>query len=293
MKDYKNLKVHKSYRARENRTYVKRTYGSRALPRPSTGALFKIVTFIMLASTGFLLWQAYQAMMRADIFVVAGVDVKGVKRLGERDIREIVAIFTGQNIFRVDLAAAVKRAEGNPWIREARIYRRLPNRITMVFTERVPTTILETNTGRYLMDEEGMVLERLPKDQTSVWPLPVVAIKDCRVQIGENVTADGLPEAVQLINEIAARGGWKVSELTIKADSPDSLTAVYAGYQFKIGHGRYSQKLRRLAEIMADVKDRRLEIAYIDLRPERQAAVMVKKGKVLNYNEKKSKLDLE
>ena len=40
--------------------------------------------------------------------------------------------------------------------------------------------------------------------------------------------------------------------------------------------GNYAEKLRRLAEIMADVKQRGLEIAYVDLRPERQAAVMVK-----------------
>jgi len=277
MKDYKNVRVRRSNRTGTKRIYVKRVDGGRISSRPGTGALFKMITVIMLAATGFLSWQAYRAIMHADLFVVAGVDVKGVKMLGERDIKDIVDIFNGQNIFRADLAAAVKRAEGNPWIKEARIYRRLPNRITMVFTERVPSAILDTSTGRYLMDGEGMILERLPKDQVSAWPLPVVAIRDCRARIGEPVTAEGLPEALQLIDEIAARGGWQLADVTVRADSSDSLTAVYAGYQFKIGSGHYSEKLRRLAEIITDVKERRLEIAYVDLRPERQAAVMVKK----------------
>ena len=67
--------------------------------------------------------------------------------------------------------------------------------------------------------------------------------------------------------------------MTVKADSPESLSVVYAEHEFKIGSGRYGEKLRRLAEVMADVKERGLEIAYVDLRPERQAAVMVKKNR--------------
>ena len=66
--------------------------------------------------------------------------------------------------------------------------------------------------------------------------------------------------------------------MTVKADSPESLTVVYAEHEFKIGSGRYGEKLRRLAEVMADMKERGLEIAYVDLRPERQTAVMVQGG---------------
>ncbi|MGE5809197.1 MAG: hypothetical protein ACM32I_08730, partial [Nitrospirota bacterium] len=70
------------------------------------------------------------------------------------------------------------------------------------------------------------------------------------------------------------------------ADSPEALSVEYADHEFKIGSGRYGEKLRRLAEVMADVKERGIEIAYVDLRPERQTAVMVKndkgKGKIPN-----------
>ena len=59
---------------------------------------------------------------------------------------------------------------------------------------------------------------------------------------------------------------------------PETLSVVYASHEFKIGSGNYSEKLRRLAEVMADVKQRGLDIAYVDLRPERQAAAMVVKN---------------
>ncbi|HUI45333.1 MAG TPA: FtsQ-type POTRA domain-containing protein [Nitrospirota bacterium] len=282
MRDYKNVKVPKSYRGEAKRTTVKRVVADRAAwPRKRaaglTNILLKVMIVLLIAAGGVLAWQVYRVVIHADLFVISGVDIKGVKMLSDRDLKDIVGVFTGQNIFRVDLSAAVKRTEGNPWVKEARIYRRLPNRITMVFTERTPTFLLDTGTARYLMDGQGVVIERLAKEQASVWPLPVIAIRDYRAHPGEEVTAEGLPGAIELIAEISARGGWQLPDVTVKADSPEMISVLYGGCQFKIGSGRYGEKLRRLAEVMADVNQRGVDIAYVDLRPERQAAVMVEK----------------
>jgi cell division septal protein FtsQ len=281
MRDYKNVRVPRSYRNETKRTSLKRVRAGRPYQRQrkSSGGLknmfLNAVVALMIGTSAFLAWQGYRTVMHADLFVVSGVDVKGIKQLGERDLKEIVAAFTGQNIFRVDLDAAAKRARENPWVQEVRIHRRLPNRITMVFTERVPSLILETAGGRYLMDNEGVVIEKLGKDGSASWPLPVVAIRAVHAHPGEEVTAEALPEAMHLIDEVAARGGWEPAEVTVKADTPDSIALLYGGYLFKIGSGRYGEKLRRLGEIMTDVKNRGLDIRYVDLRPERQAAAMV------------------
>ena len=80
--------------------------------------------------------------------------LRGVRELTGRDLKKIVGHFTGQNIFRVDLNAAVRRARANPWIKEVRIHRSLPNRIAMNVVERVPLAVLETGQGIYLMDHE-------------------------------------------------------------------------------------------------------------------------------------------
>ncbi len=282
MRDYKNVKVPRSYRGDARRTTVKRVQAAGAAwPRKSTNeltnSLLKVMIVFMIAAGGVLAWQAYRTALHADLFVVSGVDIKGIKQLSDGDMKDIVSSFKGKNIFRVDLSAAVKRAEENPWVKEARIYRRLPNRITMVFVERTPESILDTGTARYLMDGEGVVIERLAKEQDPSWPLPVVAIKDYRARPGEEVTAGSFPEAKELIAEISARGGWKLPDVTVKADSPESLAVIYGGCQFKMGIGPYDEKFRRLAEVMEDVNKRGVDIAYVDLRPERQAAVMVKK----------------
>jgi cell division protein FtsQ len=282
MRDYKNVKVPKSYRGQARRTTVKRVQAAGAAwPRKNTSELtnllLKAMIFFLIAAGGVLAWQAYRTALHADFFVISGVDIKGIKQVSEGDLKDIVGAFTGKNIFRADLRIAVKRAEENPWVKEARIYRRLPNRITMVFIERTPESILDTGTARYLMDGEGFVIERLEKEQDPSWPLPVIAIKDYRARPGKEVTAESFPEAKELIAEISARGGWKLPDVTVKADSPETLAVIYGGCQFKMGIGPYDKKLRRLAEVLEDINKRGVDIAYVDLRPERQAAVMVKK----------------
>jgi cell division septal protein FtsQ len=284
MRDYKNVRVPKSYRGGVHRTALKRANAGRSSVQSRrsgsglTGMVMAAAAVLVIAAGGFGAWQCYRVIMHADIFIISGVDVKGVKQLREEDLKDIAAVFTGQNIFRVDIDAAMQKAAAIPWVKESRIYRKLPNRITMVFTERVPFAVLDTGSARYLMDEDGTVIERLAKERVPEWPLPVIAIRGYHARPGEQVAAAGMAEARTLIDEIAARGGWKPEDITIKADSPDSLSVVYAEHEFKIGSGRYSEKLRRLAEVMADVKQRGLDIAYVDLRPERQAAVMVKKN---------------
>jgi len=234
----------------------------------------------LIALVGWLGWEAYQSLRHAEMFQIAGVDIKGVKQVGDAELREIAGVFTGQNIFRVDLEAAARRMRANPWVKEVRIYRSLPNRIRMEVTERTAYALLDTGTSRYVMDTEGVVIDRIVNDSAAAWRLPVVAMRDYRARAGEQVTSDVMADALLLIAEIAERGGWPLNEVTIKAGSPESLSVVYADHEFKIGTGNYAEKLNRLAEILSDGKQRGLEIAYVDLRPERQAAVMVKQDRI-------------
>jgi cell division protein FtsQ len=278
VRDYKSVKVPRKYRKAAARTITTRVRVSRGSKRGTLklGSIVAKSLIVALIFSGcYLGWMAYSWVVRADAFQIAGVDVTGVKHLSEGELKNIAGFFTGQNIFRVNLGEAVRRALVNPWVKEVRIYRRLPNRVSMVVSERTPAVVLDTGTGQYLVDGDAVVIERLANENASLWPLPTVAIKDYRPRPGDQVGADGMTEALTLIAELSARGGWKLSNITIKANSPEALSVIYADHEFKIGSGNYAEKLRRLTEIMEDVKQRGLNIAYVDLRPERQAAVMV------------------
>jgi cell division protein FtsQ len=287
MRDYKNVKVPRKYRTGSDRPTVKRVDTGHISRRqkPGSGGIKRMALTALLvaviAAGCCLGWLAYRTIMHAEMFQIAGVDVKGVKHLDETELKKIVGAFTKENIFRADLDAAVRRAQGNPWVKSVSVNRRLPNRISMTIAERVPAALLETAMGRYLLDDEGVVISLLAREKTQEWHLPVIAIRDYMARPGAQVTTDGMGEALKLLAEITARSGWRLEAMTIKAGSPEEISIVYADHEFKLGSGRYPEKLRRLGEVMEDVKRRDLYIAYVDLRPDRQVAVMVKnRGKI-------------
>ncbi len=285
MRDYKNVKVPRSYRSASNRVVVKRVEVERIAGRSrsrSSGArsaALQVLVAIATAACCWAGWMAYQSVMHAEMFQIAGVDVQGKKFVQEDDLNKVAALFRGQNIFQVDLEKAASRARENPWVREVRIHRRLPNRINLVLRERNPAAMLDTGDGRYLMDDEGIVITRVAREDTRAWSLPIIALRDVKVRPGEAVPSEGIAEALTLLQEIAARGGWQQHEVTIRAGAPDALAILYANHEFKIGAGNHQEKLRRLSEILSDAAKRGLEITSVDLRPERQAAVMVKNGR--------------
>lgn len=285
MRDYKNVTVPRKYRTASNRTTVTRRLDTGTLTRKQAGkprnlksVALNVMVLALIAGMSWLGWEAYRSITHSESFQISGVDVNGVNHLGEAEIKKIVGPFTGVNIFRADLDAAVRRACANPWVKSVRIDRRLPNRISMNVTERTPYAILDNGSGIFLMDNEGVLIERLTREQAQGWKLPSVLAKDYRSRSGDPLSSDAIGEALKLFGEISSRGGWKLEDVSIRANTPEMLSILYANYEFKLGSGNYSEKLRRLAEVMEDVKRRNLNIAYVDLRAERQVAVMINKS---------------
>lgn len=279
MRDYKHVTVPRRHRPAKNKAVTRRVdTGADARKRRPSGAggsvavALGIMLSVALCYGG---WEGYRWLTTAEQFQVAGVDVKGVRRAGEAEAREAAALFTGQNIFRVDPAAAVRRALENPWVRDVRIERSLPNRISMTYTERTPRAVLAAANGRYLMDTESVVIMPLREGDAAAAGLPSIAVSGWRAAPRAPVTGGALPEALELLDELGRRGGWEMSGVTVRADSAETITVLYAGHEFRIGSGNYDEKLRRLGEIVSDMNRRGLSYTYVELRPERQAAVMV------------------
>lgn len=59
--------------------------------------------------------------------------------LAEQDIQNTMMPHVGQGFFHVDLAAVQAELESIPWVYEAQVWRRWPDRLNILITEQVPT----------------------------------------------------------------------------------------------------------------------------------------------------------
>lgn len=272
MRDYRYVKVPRKERTARKRTSVPRAArGSGGSPRAVVGGLLAVA---LAGALCYGAWSGYRWATRAALFQITGVDFHGVQQVSEEEMRALADLFTGRNIFQVDLTEPARRASANPWVREVRIERNLPNRIGIVFGERTPRAVLQAANGRFLIDRAGVVI--VPVRNGEGPGLPVIAVGSWSAVQRAPVEAEGLRPALALLDELAARGGWDLGEATVRADSPEAIAVLYAGHEFRIGAENYPEKLQRLGEIVSDMNRRGIAYTYVDVRPDRQAAVMTK-----------------
>lgn len=96
-------------------------------------------------------------------FAVAQAEVQGTEHLPDHEIRHVLAPVLGTNLFSIDTKAVARKLRELPWIEEAQVGRRLPNRLTVRIVEHEPAALVALG-GLYLADASGHPFKRAAID---------------------------------------------------------------------------------------------------------------------------------
>lgn len=162
------------------------------------------------------------------------------------DFARAVADLDGQSIFEVDLDAARARLLALPHVKNVEISRNWPNGITIALTERTAWGLWQLGVSRYVVDEEGIVLN-LPAPAGA----PLIVQRDAStvsLTLGDQVDAGAMAVATQLVataeqtlNRFVSslefsRADGVTAVLSSRTGRPD-LRVVFGdaqGYEFKV-----------------------------------------------------------
>ena len=92
-------------------------------------------------------------------FTLRHVETRGNHRVSTQSIYDIAFNQQSSAMPLVDLDGTRERLLRLPWIREARVSRRLPETLVVEVIERVPVAVWQQQGRLYLVDVEGVVLE--------------------------------------------------------------------------------------------------------------------------------------
>lgn len=90
-------------------------------------------------------------------FELSGVVVMGNQTLRPDELRKLVGVEPGTNIFEADLAAVRERVASHPWIKRANVRMRPPHFLQVEILERKPAALIMAG-ETLVVDEEGVVL---------------------------------------------------------------------------------------------------------------------------------------
>lgn len=202
-----------------------------------------------------------EALTRLRVVTVVSAD----RTLAEEAARRLV-IPAGANLLTTDIAAFARQAEQCPRTKQARVERKLPDRLLLSVQPREPLVALRKADQYLLVDEEGMCLywvARPPKELLRVDGIP-------RIEVGVGDRASG--EWFERVRGVATAlsgardlGPWR---LIVNAGEPRE-SALFAGCGAKgivAMDDELPRRARLFAEVLKELQSRGHTVRLMELR---------------------------
>lgn len=196
---------------------------------------------------------AVAAFSLSSFFTVDTIDVQGNKYFTDEEISNMAHASTGQNIiYKLNKGNMLNYLEKNPYIEEARVYRKLPSTIVINVKERIQIAALTYGDQFLIIDNKGTLL-RMTKTKPKL--TIVTGFKVKKVKLGEPVevnSPDLFKELLSLLKSMEAGDVYftkiNITELFITANVYDSLVvkSKYKDLKDNIDKGRLHKVLDEL-----------------------------------------------
>jgi len=133
-------------------------------------------------------------------FRVKSVDVQGIRQMDPRPVYDIALDQKTTAMPLVDVRGIRERLLDYGWVKDARVSRRFPDTLVIDIVERKPAALWQNDEGLSLIDDEGVVLDRVP----------VSRMPDLPLLIGKGANAQAVP-LQQLLEKVPALKAQLVS----------------------------------------------------------------------------------
>lgn len=133
----------------------------------------KVLGIVVLLALGGVLAQGLVALTQSPALKLEEYEVVGNRRVAGQELIDVAAVDPGQHLFTISTSEVVERLSGMPWIRKARVERILPSKLRIVVVERTARVVVHTARGPYLVDSQGLVLQRGEEELVALADLPV------------------------------------------------------------------------------------------------------------------------
>lgn len=192
--------------------------------------------------------------------------VEGRNMTSRDDLLAAVDVERGAPILSIDMAQARTAIESLPWVKTAKIERRLPDSIHILIEERAPYALWQQGNRYTLVDHDGKSIVDVPAADRS---LPLIVGPDAPAH------AAALFDALKAEPDLAARvrAAVRVGERRWNI----YLDSFEGGITIRLPEGEVAAAWTRLAALERDHKILERDLDFIDLRLDDRLVVRIHK----------------
>lgn len=207
-------------------------------------------------------------LTKTTLFNLKQVNVEGNNIISNEKIELASGINLGENIFKINTERIESNLLNHPYIENAKVSRKLPNKIKISINERKEVVSI-INKGSYIyIDNNGYILSIVTKRKNNEVPL-VKGIDNDMLNIGSKIDLNNHVELNQILSLVNM---YNKNEYIYKLDSiklnPDNNVLLNIDTGTKVAFGVVNDvkyKLRLLNEILKDAKNKDIKPKVINL----------------------------
>lgn len=236
----------------------------------------KLIKFLGLAVAFFALLYLLGCL---PIFQVAEIAVEGTTALTADKVISLSGIQVGDNFFYLNTWKAKKDLKQNPFVEDVKIRRALPNKVTIVITERKSVGYIVTTDGYIQVGEDGRLLAI--QQTLSNYNLPVISGIDLSElpAIGGFIENEKLKQALEILQNCDQSLLDNIAELNV---GQEYYILAYTNQKLEVrlgGLDNIEQRLQDLNGILTNVVGTTIasdQILYIDMRYEGSSVIKLR-----------------
>ncbi len=186
---------------------------------------------------GAVLLLAAALILNETVFRIRSVSVEGNADIPDSDIVTLAGLDGGASYFFLNEESLAGGISSFRYLEYLGMEKTFPDRLTLFVKERIPRCVFKGNSGYYLMDEDGMILEKVGEEKAGELLLVTgITVREMRVGAFLTGTNVGQTEAYSRVMEELivqeAQGLFREFNCT----DPDNLLLICTdGYPVTIG----------------------------------------------------------
>ena len=178
--------------------------------------MVKIIIYFVLINVFISLVLSF--IFFSGVFSIKDIQVKNNTKVDSEIIVTQSQIKTGENIFLLKNHIVRENLKKVPYIEDVSINRVLPNKIEVFVKERTPQFVVKSNENYYLIDSEGIILEKIDNVENNTLLVIVLASEIQDEMVGKSLNEKDLLKIknVETVLQVADSNG--IRDLITKFD---------------------------------------------------------------------------
>ena len=221
---------------------------------------------LILVVLSFLGRWFHEFLRTSSSFNIEKIEIQGLNRLKEKEIRALLSLEPSQNIFAINPKRIRERIETHPRIKEAVVHRRPPKRVAIQIREREPLALISQGGDLLGIDSSGVPFPLIEPLKGIDLPF-ITGIESSGIIIGEESNSTNLRMALEILTTILSLKGdlyRQVSEINVE----DGITLYTTEGATRVHMGRedFWDQLYNLQGVLIHLNREKKRAEYIDLR---------------------------